>query len=170
MANASRPAGGAGVRELAPKRSWGKVLFKACILLLMAVVGAHWGWGKYAGARLERELAKYRAVGEPIDPGDFDTPASPDEENAIVDLLAAAELIDWRADVWDRFEAIEECYEFMLAYAARGLASDEGSESGRQLRKFLCRAVEALGGLAASCGSEIREHAAFLAVLDRDAQ
>jgi hypothetical protein len=106
MANASRP-GGAGVRELAPKRSWGKVLFKTCILLVMAVVGAHWGWGKYAGTRFERELARYRAAGEPIDPSDFDTPASPDEENAVVDLLAAAELIDWRADVWDRFRRLE---------------------------------------------------------------
>ncbi|MCU1235285.1 MAG: hypothetical protein JWP63_3252 [Candidatus Solibacter sp.] len=81
------------------------------------------------------------------------------------------------ADIWDRFEAIEECYEFMLAYAAQGLANDEGSESGRQIRKFLRRAVEALGGLAESCAAAVREEgrpqqdpfAAFLAVLDRDA-
>ena len=33
-------------------------------------------------------------------------------------------------EIWERFEAIEECYEFMLAYAAQGLPSDEGSESG----------------------------------------
>jgi hypothetical protein len=41
---------------------------------------------------------------------------------------------------------IEECYEFMLAYAAQGLASDKGSESGRQIREFLNRAVNALTG------------------------
>ena len=65
----------------------------------------------------------------------------------------------------------------MLAYAAQGLATDEGSESGRQLREFLSRAVEALGGLAASCGTAVREEgrtqrdqfAAFLAAVDRDA-
>src|SRR5947209_1351130 len=81
------------------------------------------------------------------------------------------------ADIWDRFEAIEECYEFMLAYAAQGLSSDEGRESGRQLREFLHRAVEALGGLAAHCAAAGREEGrgqgdhftAFLAVLDRDA-
>jgi hypothetical protein len=78
----------------------------------------------------------------------------------------------------DRFEAIEECYEFMLAYAAQGLSSDQGNESGRQLRQFLHRAVQALGGIAESCATavleECRTHGepsvAFLAVLDRDAR
>src|SRR5229473_1594255 len=82
------------------------------------------------------------------------------------------------AEIWDRFEAIEECYEFMLAYAAQGLASDEGNEAGRQLREFLRRAVEALVGLAAHCAAAVQEEGrpqgnrftAFLAVLDRDAR
>jgi hypothetical protein len=82
------------------------------------------------------------------------------------------------AEIWDRFEAIEECYEFMLAYAAQGLTSDEGSESGKQIRKFLNRAVESLDGLAESCKTTVREEGrtqegrfnAFLAVLDRDAR
>jgi hypothetical protein len=82
------------------------------------------------------------------------------------------------AEILERFEAIEECYEFMLAYAAQGLSSDQGSESGRQVREFLNRAVEALGGLAQLCATamvvesleaELRL-AAFLAVLDRDAR
>ena len=65
----------------------------------------------------------------------------------------------------------------MLAYAAQGLASDQGSESGRQVREFLNRAVEALAGLAESCGVAMQEETidgvdrlpAFLAVLERDA-
>jgi hypothetical protein len=77
-------------------------------------------------------------------------------------------------DVWDRFEAIEECYEFMLAYAAQGLTNDEGSESGRQVRRFLNRAVEALDGLGANCATASGDNGgklhAFLAVLDRDAR
>jgi len=81
-------------------------------------------------------------------------------------------------EICDRFEAIEECYEFMLAYAAQGLTSDQGSESGGQLRKFLGRAVEAADGLAADCQAAVRENgrqhadqfAPFLAVLDRDAR
>ena len=33
-------------------------------------------------------------------------------------------------DISDRCAAVEECYEFMLAYAAQGLPSDQGSKSG----------------------------------------
>jgi hypothetical protein len=79
--------------------------------------------------------------------------------------------------IQERFEAIEECYEFMLAYAAQGLPSDEGSKSGAQVREFLNRAAEALNGLAESCATAMRGEAleredrlpAFLTVLDRDA-
>jgi len=81
------------------------------------------------------------------------------------------------AKILERFEAIEECYEFMLAYAAQGLSSDQGNESGRQVREFLNRAVEALDGLGESCATAMREHIAegarlpaFLAVLDRAAR
>jgi len=75
-------------------------------------------------------------------------------------------------------DAIEECYEFMLAYAAQGLPTDVGSSVGGQLRELLRRAVEALSGLAASYAEAVRQeglqpaerYQAFLAVLDRDAQ
>jgi hypothetical protein len=73
---------------------------------------------------------------------------------------------------------VEECYEFMLAYAAQGLPTDEGSQSGRQVREFLHRAVKALEGLAESCATAVKEeglesaerYQAFFAVLDRDAR
>ncbi|HEV3333660.1 MAG TPA: hypothetical protein VG096_21900 [Bryobacteraceae bacterium] len=71
-------------------------------------------------------------------------------------------------------DAIEECYEFMLAYAAQGLPGDAGSQSGGQLREFLRRAVEALTGLskaytAAVAGLQpVDRYRAFLTVLDRD--
>jgi hypothetical protein len=80
-------------------------------------------------------------------------------------------------DILQRFDAIEECYEFMLAYAAQGLATDQGSQKGRQLRDFLGRAARALSGLAGSCATAIREEGIergklmeFLVVLDRDAR
>jgi hypothetical protein len=75
-------------------------------------------------------------------------------------------------DVRQRCNAIEECYEFMLAYAAQGHPGEGGS--GGQLRQFLKRAVDALAGLAQSYGAAARDggmdsYEAFLAVLDRDA-
>jgi hypothetical protein len=82
------------------------------------------------------------------------------------------------AEIGNRCEAVEECYEFMLAYAAQGLASDEGSKSGGQVREFLRRAVQALTGLAEACAMAVREaglepaekYVAFLAILDRDSR
>ncbi len=78
----------------------------------------------------------------------------------------------------ERCDAIEECYEFMLAYAGQGLSSDEGSQSGGQVREFLHRAIKALTSMAESCAEEVEEqglessgkYRAFMAVLDRDAR
>jgi len=49
-------------------------------------------------------------------------------------------------EIQKQCETIEECYEFTLSYAARGLASDEGSG----LREQLTRAVAAIHGLKLS--------------------
>jgi hypothetical protein len=78
----------------------------------------------------------------------------------------------------ERTNAVEECYELMLAYAAQGLPTEEGSQAGERLREFLGRAVEALSGLAESCAAAVKEegfdrperYQAFFAVLDRDAR
>jgi hypothetical protein len=78
----------------------------------------------------------------------------------------------------ERCNAIEECYEFMLAYAGQGLPSDEGSQAGGQLREFLGRAVGALTGMTESCAEAVEKeelepagkYGAFIAVLDRDAK
>jgi hypothetical protein len=82
------------------------------------------------------------------------------------------------AEIWSRCDAVEECYEFMLAYAAQGLPSDQGTESGGQVREFLHRAVQALAGLSETCALAVKEqglepadkYLAFFAVLNRDAR
>ena len=51
------------------------------------------------------------------------------------------------SDLTPRIHAIEEAYEFMLAYAAQGLAADVGSAAGGELRAMLAGAVQALIGL-----------------------
>jgi hypothetical protein len=81
-------------------------------------------------------------------------------------------------EIWNRCDAVEECYEFLLAYAAQGLPSDQGSKSGGQVREFLQRAVRALTGLVEICATVVKEeglepadkYLAFFAVLDRDAR
>ncbi|HLG56716.1 MAG TPA: hypothetical protein VI485_15360 [Vicinamibacterales bacterium] len=81
-------------------------------------------------------------------------------------------------DLNARCDAIEECYEFMLAYAAQGVVEEAGSQPAAQLRTFLGRAEEALIGLADAYRVVVERnrlepadrYAAFLAVLDRDAR
>ncbi|WP_310598598.1 hypothetical protein [Desulfobulbus sp.] len=51
------------------------------------------------------------------------------------------------ADIGQRCDAIEECYEFMLAYAAQGIDDDRQSRHGGQLRELLARAVDAATGI-----------------------
>ncbi|MGA8273522.1 MAG: hypothetical protein WB919_18310 [Candidatus Sulfotelmatobacter sp.] len=78
--------------------------------------------------------------------------------------------------IWERCNTIEQCYEFMLAYAAKGLPSDEGSNSDAQIREFLERAVNAMTGLVESCSLVVEEEGleptekyhAFFTVIDRD--
>jgi len=80
-------------------------------------------------------------------------------------------------EIEERCDTIEECYEFMLAYAAQGLPSDEGSRAGGQVREFLNRAVNALNGLAESYAIEVwnaglepaEKYQALFDVLNRDA-
>jgi hypothetical protein len=81
------------------------------------------------------------------------------------------------ADIRRRCQAVEQCYEFMLAYAAKGLAGETGNQSGAQIREVLQRALDALSGLADAYVTAVKDDArdsaekyvAFLDVLDRDA-
>ncbi len=81
------------------------------------------------------------------------------------------------ADLQARIDAIEESYEFCLAYAAQGVAGEQASKSSAQVREFLGRLESALETLAdlfsalvAERGDEGRaRYQSFIDVLRRDA-
>jgi hypothetical protein len=86
-------------------------------------------------------------------------------------------------DLTDRCNVIEECYEFMLAYAAQGVSGADSGGLGGKIRSFLDRAAKALSGLGHAYSSAVdllamdqgglrpvEPYRAFLAVLDRDAR
>jgi hypothetical protein len=80
-------------------------------------------------------------------------------------------------DISARCDAIEKCYEFMLAYAGQGLGGNEGSNSSAQVRDYLERAADAILGLADAYAAVVKRessnraghYSAFLGVLQRDA-
>jgi hypothetical protein len=69
---------------------------------------------------------------------------------------------------------MEECYEFMLAYAGQGLSGKESSNSNSQIRDYLNRAAEALTGIGPAYAGTVQQeptaaYLGFIAVLERDA-
>ena len=75
-----------------------------------------------------------------------------------------------------RCNAIEEAYEFMLAYAAQGLPDEKGSSSGSQIRDFLRKCDAALTGLGDAIADCVRRlgiqssapYDAFITVVEGD--
>lgn len=81
-----------------------------------------------------------------------------------------------RAELGRRIEAIEAGYEFMLAYAAQGRATDKGPGAGGKVREYLQGMESALDGLGtvAREAMDADEGGAagaedFLEALERDA-
>jgi len=83
-----------------------------------------------------------------------------------------------RAAFASRCNAIEEAYEFMLAYAAQGLPHEATSGSSGQIRDFLRKCDAGLSGLSDVLTDCVRQsganpaeaYDAFIAVIDRDAR
>ena len=81
------------------------------------------------------------------------------------------------AELQARIDAIEESYEFCLAYAAQGVAGEQASKSSAQVREFLERLDSALAVLADLFSSVVAErgedaltrYQSFIEVLGRDA-
>lgn len=82
-----------------------------------------------------------------------------------------------KEELKQRIDAIEESYEFMLAYAAKGLPGEAEGSSG-QVRDYLKKADLALQRLADLFRAHVRDHKlaaadqyeAFIDVLERDAR
>jgi hypothetical protein len=80
-----------------------------------------------------------------------------------------------RAALAGRCNAIEEAYEFMLAYAAQGLPNEQGSVSGSQIRDFLRKCDAAMTGLGEAIAHCVRRvgvppepYHAFINVVEGD--
>jgi len=80
-------------------------------------------------------------------------------------------------DLKARISAIEESYEFFLAYAAQGLSGEGTSKASGQLGEFLQKSDDALTGLADGFRRYVEEsglepadrYGAVIQVLSRDA-
>ena len=89
-----------------------------------------------------------------------------------------ATLEEARAELNVRCDSIEECYEYMLAYAGQGLPAEPGSGASSQIRDYLRKCDAALTGLAEFTtgfakrpdAASLVPYAAFMDVIARDAR
>lgn len=77
------------------------------------------------------------------------------------------------SDIRTQIEAVEEAYEFMLAYAAQGRAEEGAGPDGAQIREFLRQfddAVGAIAGMIDTLPAVSGDAAGFAASLRKDSE
>lgn len=84
------------------RRRWRWAAF-VCLLLLIMVGAGYFTWSKRAEQQLAEYLAELRAQGEPTEPADLIHPPIPAEDDAAIDLLAAAALVDAEGEALKAF-------------------------------------------------------------------
>ncbi len=68
---------------------WLKRICVGGVVLLVALRLLRLWWGNVADRRLQAEIDRIVAAGEPLFPRDFDSPSIPDDRNAVVVLKQA---------------------------------------------------------------------------------
>jgi len=81
------------VQPFPPRYWWLKRIAVAFGVLIAALLGLRVWWGAVASRRLNDEIARIEAAGEPIWPEDFDSEPVPDEDNTVTLLLQAQTLM-----------------------------------------------------------------------------
>ena len=76
------------------KFRWLKRICWAVAVLVVVLACVRWGWGVYAHRKLQAEIDRIRAAGEPILLEDFATRDIPDADNAAIPLTEAAKIVD----------------------------------------------------------------------------
>jgi hypothetical protein len=87
-------------------------------------------------------------------------------------------MVETLADIEARCDAIEGCFEYNLAWAAKGVNGDEPGLSTAELRHSLIGAVDAIQGLGQSFRAAIEQaglkpavrYTDFIEILERDAK
>jgi hypothetical protein len=87
-------------------------------------------------------------------------------------------MVEALADIEARCDAIEACFEYNLAWAAKGVSGDEPGLSTTELRHHLITAVDAIQGLGLSFRTAVEQAALkpvvrytdYISILERDAK
>src|SRR5438552_13793949 len=84
---------------------WGLYFLAFLALLVLILLGAWAMWSSGSARRLERQVALYKAAGEPIELADFRETPVDDDDNAVVALRDAAK-IDEKTKEWEAYDKL----------------------------------------------------------------
>ena len=84
----------AAAEPIPPRYWWLKRILIGAGALLVLLIAMRIYWGYEADRRIQAEIARYRAAGQPVFPEDFVLPPIPDEDNAALLLEQAVEIAD----------------------------------------------------------------------------
>jgi hypothetical protein len=72
---------------------WTKRIVLLLLILVVGAVGLWFWWNAQADRQIQAEIARYRAAGQPFDPGDFEPPPIDDKDNAALVLKEAVSVM-----------------------------------------------------------------------------
>lgn len=91
-----------------------------CLAGMTALAGTtHWLWGEWAEYRLNAHIEQLRKAGEPVTPADLRPKPVADQDNAAIELRAAAAAIDTKGEAWQWLEDINTTDEAIVAQPGR---------------------------------------------------
>ena len=93
---------------------WGRRFGVAFLLFVLLIVGGFYAWTARGRSGLARQVAAYRAAGEPIEMSDFIVHGVADADNAALALKEAAAAIDEKSDVWKVYDHFDEPFALPL--------------------------------------------------------
>src|SRR3954467_15513311 len=91
-------------RSKKPRRRWGKALGWTMAVLVLLAIASHGLWSTIESHKLDERIARIRAAGEPILTSDLVSADADSPDNAVTDLIAAAQTIDSKDEVWKQFD------------------------------------------------------------------
>src|SRR5688500_16142166 len=86
--------------------------------LVACVIVALVAWSVLERRGLNNRIDALRKAGEPVTPADLNSAPVPDEQNAVIELSAAARIIDQKADTW---KGADQLYSLRLPFSEADL-------------------------------------------------
>jgi hypothetical protein len=89
------------------RRHWGMWLLLVLFLIAGALFGVYMLWSHNAANALDRQVAAYRAAGEPIEPQDFAVRGVSDDDNAALDLRDAGRALIETSEAMKAYDKLD---------------------------------------------------------------